>query len=795
MAMLQPVRTALVSTGALLLVLAVALPGSVQDEGVAPAGAAGKALNLDFETGTLADWTATGTAFEKQPVKGDTVASRRGDMKSEHRGDYWIGTYEVAGDAPQGTLTSAPFKVTHRIASFRVAGGAHESTRVEIVLADEKKVVLRISGEDSENLRPVVVDLYDWVGREVFIRLVDESSGGWGHINFDHFRFHEKRVVLPNQRDPNARFARDDYKHAGLGAEEAARAMTVPPGFSVTVFASEPEVVQPIAMALDERGRLWVAENAGYPQWQPPEKGGKCRVLVFEDENGDGKADRRTVFIDNINFISGLEVGHGGVWIGAPPFLLFVADRDRDDRPDGPPEPVLDGWEHQDTHETLNAFIWGPDGWLYGCHGVFTHSNVGKPGAPDSERQRINAGYWRYHPRKKLFEVFAEGCSNQWGIDFDDRGQAFATACVIPHLYHVIQGGRYQRQAGQHFNRHTYDDLKTIADHRHYVGSKGPHAANGISDAAGGGHAHCGAMCYLGDDWPEEYRGKLFFSNIHGARVNMDVLEPAGSGFIGRHGADFLLANDRSSQILNLRYGPDGAVYVLDWYDKQQCHTMNPKDHDPSNGRVFRISTRKPAPAKLDLHKLPGADLVRLHLHRNDWHVRHARKVLQERGPAKEVEEGLEALLANADATRVLRAMWTLHATGAFTEARALRTLAHPDPHVRAWSVQLSCEERKPGAALLAKFAALAREEPSPVVRLYLASAAQRLSLEERKGILEGLVARPEDAQDPNLPLLIWYAVEPVVAADVAAGAALAGKARIPKVREFIARRISAGNK
>ena len=151
------------------------------------------------------------------------------------------------------------------------------------------------------------------------------------------------------------------------------------------------------------------------------------------------------------------------MWVGAAPEFLFIPDADGDDRPDGPPQVLLDGWGYQDTHETLNTFTWGPDGWLYGCHGVFTHSQVGKPGTPNDQRVRINAGIWRYHPTKHVFEVFAEGTSNPWGIDFNDEGQAFITACVIPHLYHIIQGGRYQRQAGQHFNPYTYDDIKTIA--------------------------------------------------------------------------------------------------------------------------------------------------------------------------------------------------------------------------------------------------------------------------------------------------------------------------------------------
>ena len=162
---------------------------------------------------------------------------------------------------------------------------------------------------------------------------------------------------------------------------------------------------------------------------------------------------------------------------------------------------LLDGFGWQDTHETLNAFIWGPDGWLYGCHGVFTHSKVGKPGTPDAERQGLNAGVWRYHPTRHQFEVFSHGTSNPWGVDFDDNGQAFITACVIPHLWHGIQGARYQRQGGQHADANTYDDIKTIALHRHYLGST-PHGGNGKSDSAGGGHARA-----TGPDGPEGRRG------------------------------------------------------------------------------------------------------------------------------------------------------------------------------------------------------------------------------------------------------------------------------------------------
>ena len=169
---------------------------------------------------------------------------------------------------------------------------------------------------------------------------------------------------------------------------------------------------------------------------------------VVEDTTGDGKPDRRTVFTEGLNLVSGLEVGYGGVWVGSPPHLLFIPVNAAGDAPAGEPEELLDGWGYQDTHETLNAFIWGPDGWLYGCHGVFTHSRVGKPGTPDELRTPINAGVWRYHPIRHEFEVFAWGKSNPWGVDFDEHGRAFVSACVIPHLYQLTQGGRCRAGTG-----------------------------------------------------------------------------------------------------------------------------------------------------------------------------------------------------------------------------------------------------------------------------------------------------------------------------------------------------------
>ncbi len=817
-------------------------------EGIKPVGKDGQPLNLGFENGTLNDWTATGNAFNKQPVKGDTVAARlkattRTD-RSDHEGQYWIGGYEMGGDNLKGTLTSAPFKVTQPFASFLVGGGKFETTRVELVRADTQEVIFIARGVNRENLRPVAVDLQPYLGKEILIRLVDDQTGGWGHINFDDFKFHEQKPVFPGSAGvppavPSGKRAKpaagetpalpanlppvDDIKFAGLSPEQAVKEMTVPPGFKAHLFAGEPDVRNPIAFCIDDRGRLWVAEGMTYPQ-RAPEGQGQDRILVFEDTNGDHKFDKRTVFMEGLNLVSGLEIGFGGVWVGAAPYLMFIPMKDGDEpKPAGPPQMLLEGWSYQDTHETLNTFTWGPDGWLYGLHGVFTHSHVKTFGAPDSERQYINAGVWRFHPTKHVFEVFAEGTSNPWGIDFDERGQCIIEACVIPHLWHMIQGARYQRQGGTHYppsleeerrvapgyftqnfgaraptrpdQPFIYDDIKTIADHVHYAGAT-PHAGNNRSASAGGGHAHAGLMVYLGGSWPEEYRGKLFMNNIHGARINMDIPERAGSGFTGKHGADFINFNDKASQIINLLYDQNGSVYMIDWYDLNQCHRNDRAAHDYENGRIFKIVYGDTKATKVDLQKASDEELVGCLTHKNAWYARHAQRILQERAAADDavktkVFKSLPGEPPGYDPINKLRCLWALHVTGGLDDGRVQYGLHRANEFVRAWTIQLACEDKKPSPTALKQFAAMAKSDPSPVVRLYLASALQRLPVEQRWDILAGLVSHAEDTTDHNLPLMAWYAGEPLVTADLHRALDLALAAQLPNYLNFTARRIA----
>ena len=577
-----------------------------------------------------------------------------------------------------------------------------------------------------------------------------------------------------------------------LAPEEAARRMTVPLGFHVRLFAGEPDVTQPIGFCFDDRGRLWVVENHSYPNWNAED--GKDRVVIFEDANGDGHFDRRMVFATGLNYVTGIEVGFGGVWLVNSPHLLFIPDRDGDDRPDGPPQVLLEGFGREGIHNLVNGFTWGPDGWLYGGHGGSSYSKLGTPGTPEEQRVHVHGGVWRYHPTRHVVENFAEGTTNPWGVAFNEHGHIFISNCVLSHLYHMVQGGHYERRRPSPLSRHAYATLDTVADHRHWVGTDWAKSRGGAEQLeVGGGHAHSGAMIYLGDSFPDSYRGVMFMVNIHGKRVNNDLLARRGSGYVGRHGKDFMLAADRRFLGVSLQYGPDGSVFLSDWSDPDECHTRKP---DRASGRIFKISYGDKKSAPVDLAKLSDAELVKLQTHKNDWFVTHSRRLLQERaaaGPLAPVigPALLELLEKEKDVTRQLRAFWALHAIGMVDEPLRLRLLNHPQEHLRAWAVQLELEDRQVSATMLAKLEAMASVEASPLVRLYLASASQRLPYEQRWTLLSRLAVRAEDAADQNLPLMVWYALEPLVVANPQRALALAAQSKFPRLREFVARRLA----
>ena len=570
---------------------------------------------------------------------------------------------------------------------------------------------------------------------------------------------------------------------------EAAKTMQVPKGFNVTLFAGEPDIKQPIAFCIDDRGRLWVAEANNYPD---KKAGKKDRIIILEDTDGDGRHDKRIVFYDKLEYVSGIEVGFGGVWVMSIPNFYFIPDADYNGVPDGEPVVLLDGFgTHANSHTIANGFAWGPDGWLYGTHGITNWSLPGKPGTPKEKRRRFEGGVWRYHPVRHVWEPFAIGTTNPWGIDWNEYGHAFVCNCVNPHLFHIIQGAHYEPARNRPTGRFAYERIPTIADHLHFMNTKTIRAGIGTpeEDAAGGGHAHSGTMIYLGDNWPAKYRGDVFMNNIHGRRINHDRLARKGSGYAASHAPDVMRARDPWFVGVTLAYGPDGGVYVSDFSDTGECHhTRNTQKH---TGRIYKITFGKPKPWKGDIGKLNILELVKLQSHPNEWFARHARRVLHERQANTSVLA--KTLNSSRSVPLRLRALWALRVTGNLDEKKLEGLLQDSSEHLRAWAIQLLCENRKPSEVARAEFARMAHEDKSPLVRLYLASAMQRLLLKQRVPVLAHLLAHTEDKDDQNLPLMYWYATEPVVSADRVAAVKLLTVCQIPKVRQFITHRMATG--
>ena len=563
-----------------------------------------------------------------------------------------------------------------------------------------------------------------------------------------------------------------------LKPDEAIAKMEVMNGFEVKAFVAEPDIGEAIAFCFDFRGRLWTLENYNYQTRRAHSTDKRNRIQIFEDTDGDGVFDKKKTFTEDLSFSSGIIVGMGGVYVGMPPELIFIPDADGDDKPDGPHEVLLDGWGIQDRHETLNSFIWGPDGWLYGCHGVFTQSRVGRPGTKDEDRQFIDGGIWRFHPQTKEFEVFAEGLSNPWGFDFNDMGQGFATCCVIPHLFHIVQGGVYHKQSKQNVNPYVYDNIKTIRDHTHKS-------------------AHGGARFYLADVFPEKYRDQLFMCNIHEHAVLIDYMVPKGSSFIGKHGDDFLMANDLAWVGFSVEIGPDGGVYILDWHDQNICGN---EIKFANSARVYRIMPKGvKGPKPFDLENLSDLELVELQNHSNDWYVRQSRTILQHRAltgklDSEKVHPKLLTMLADAPKVpKRLRALWALHCTGGISQEHALSLLDDSEEYIRAWTVQLLTEEKKPSATVREKFAQMAKSEKSPVVRLYLACSLQRLPYNQRWDILEALSKYSQDREDNNIPRMLWLALEPMVLESPQKALSLVAQSKLPRLQEFTPRRLLGG--
>ncbi len=549
-----------------------------------------------------------------------------------------------------------------------------------------------------------------------------------------------------------------------MPAVEAAATMQVPDGFRVDLFASEPDVQNPIAVCWDTSHRLWVAENYTYAERQQRfDLSLRDRVIILEDADNDGHAEKRKVFTDNVQMLTSVEVGRGGVWLMCPPQLLFIPDANGDDVADGPAQVILDGFTvaQDNYHNFANGLRWGPDGWLYGRCGHSCPGRIGIPGTPDASRIPIDGGIWRFHPDKKIVEVLCHGTVNPWGHDWDENGELFFINTVIGHLWHVMPGAHFKESFGESMNPGVYERLDMIADHYHFdTKTNWTESRDGKANDFGGGHAHIGMMIYQGGTWPETYRNKLFTLNMHGYRANVEKLKRDGAGYVASHEPDFLFAKDPFFRGVEISTGPDGNVYVVDWSDTGECHEHTGVHR--TSGRIFKVSYD---------------------------------------GTRKASSFTKPACLSGSGK---LSELWANYQRGTTTHEMLREMLKDPDEHVRVWAIRLLSDFwpldtvigphvdaiYPDDAETRQELVQMASKDSSGLVLLTLASTLQRLAPEHRAELATALVQRSEYANDRDLPSMVWYGMIPVGEHDPQSLVQVATQCQWPNVHRWISRNL-----
>jgi putative membrane-bound dehydrogenase-like protein len=558
----------------------------------------------------------------------------------------------------------------------------------------------------------------------------------------------------------------------GLTPAEAVAKMQLAPGFSARCVASEPMIRQPLSISFDEKGRLWVLQYLQYPnpegmkplkqdqylrtQWdklpEPPPKGpkGADRITICYEPDEHGVFKKSKDFISGLNLAHGFCIGNGGVYVVQPPYLLFYADKNKDDIPDGDPEVLLTGFGLNDTHSMANSLQWGPDGWLYGAAGSTSTSRIKDPAGRAKEPIEFQQGIWRYHPKTKVFELFSEGGGNTYGLDFDKNGQCIAgTNWGGFAMLHHFPGAYYVKGFSKHgplHNPYAYGYF----EHVPYKNFKG-------------GHVTCGGVLYEADAYPKEFRGQYIAGNLLSNAVYTHKMTAKGASFTAEHGTDLLIANDPWFRPVDLLLGPDGCIYVADWYDQRAAH-LDPIDNwDKTNGRIYRIEYNGgPKYPTFDLNKQSNAELVELLKHENMWWRKEARRILSERPADEEITATIRSHLHDGPPHYRLESLWTRHAQGTLTAEDIVHNLRHNDANVRAWAIRLAenltiPEERE---KLLSEFGRRVDGEPEPQVLVQMAATAKNAHSKQGEYLLRSLYMKRPMPDDKALPLMLWWAWE-----------------------------------
>lgn len=560
------------------------------------------------------------------------------------------------------------------------------------------------------------------------------------------------------------------------GAKSPAESLAefvVSPELALDQVLHEPTIEQPVFLNFDERGRLWVVEYRQYPHpagvrmlsrdkfWRavydkippaPPNHfKGKDRISIHEDTDGDGVYDQHKVFVDELNIATAIEFGRGGKWVLNPPYLLFYPDKDGDDVPDGDPEVHLAGFGLEDTHSVANSLTWGPDGWLYAAQGSTVTGQIYRPGIDPKEKAVSSMGQliWRYHPEQRRYEIFAEGGGNTFGCEFDSKGRVFSGHNGgDTRGFHYDQGAYYQKGFSKH------GPLSNPYSFGYFPQMKHPPVAR---------FTHT-FIIYEGAQLPG-YEGILLGVAPLQSHVVASRIMPDGSTFRTEDVGHPITTVDGYFKPVEIKAGPDGAVYVADWYDFNVNHYRNHEGNiDPKSGRVYRLRRKdaQPVPAE-NMALLSSDQLVDRLSDPNEWVRRTAQRLLADRNDTSIVPR-LRELLDSPPGQLPLEALWALHAVGEWSDEIALVGLAHADPHVRRWSVRLIGDDRSASPTVAVRLVEQARREVDAEAVAQIACSVKRLPTTLALDMSRELLMRDEFADDLHIPLLVWWGIESQVA-------------------------------